>query len=151
MSVYDVFVTDDEMKLTISIMVAEARDRLGWDRKKAAVNTGLAYNTLSDLERTGGKPSSTTRKKLELGYGLRPGSLGELWAARRDLEFGSVTLDTLLDPHARPRSWGTTNTGKASPILVIAPARRASELSDQELMAELSFRFLMRQNGEHAQ
>jgi hypothetical protein len=140
LSGYDVCVTDEEARLTISELVKEARDRFGEDRKSSAERIGTAYNTLSDVEREGRLPAKATQGAIERGFGLRDGCLKALWDQRRTLDFGKVDLEMLLDPHARPPR---PPEGKMS-FLPLAPASRAADLSDQELMAELSFRFLMR-------
>lgn len=130
--------TDEEARLTLARLAKEARDRFGEDRKAAAARIGVAYNTLSDLERTGRLPARTTAGAMERGYGLRSGSLKAVWDNRRQLQLGEPELDILLDPHARPVLAGPTS------LMPVAPVTRASELSDAELMTELNFRFLMR-------
>ncbi|MGZ4659841.1 MAG: helix-turn-helix domain-containing protein [Arthrobacter sp.] len=119
--------TDEEMMLSLGLLVKESRKAKGHHAKQAAAEIGIANSTLRVLESGSSRrmPTTSTLRSIEFYFGWREDSLRECWEKRREIPFGSLTLDML-----RP----------AKPTGVL----KASHLTDQELMAELSFRFLMR-------
>lgn len=122
--------TDEEALMTLAVITTSARDKAGHTRQYAADTMGINYRTLAGLERaergssTKG-PLVSTLRAVEQFYGWRIGSMREFWENRRQYKFGSVTEEDFLPPEP---------TGLVS----------AAHLTDQELMNELSFRFLMR-------
>lgn len=127
MSGYDVAVTDEETILAIATLTREARAATGRDRKTAAREMGLSDGTLQLIEASKNTkpPTPRTQRAIETYYGWRPESLAEVWDNRRNIQPGELTLETMLPP--KP-----------------AGLVKASHLTDAELMAELNFRFLMR-------
>lgn len=119
--------TDEEALLTIGILVTEAREHEGWQRTVAAERIGINYRTLQDVERGKRLPNKTTLAGIERGYGWSEGALLRLWENRKNLEFGATRLaDLRLHPSEIP-----------------VPLVKASHLTTEELLAELSFRVLV--------
>jgi DNA-binding XRE family transcriptional regulator len=119
--------TDEECQMTIGMLVTEAREASGRNREDTAQRLGLASITLRRVE-NGDPIAKSTLMALERGFDWRQGSLTELWERRRSIPFGQVTSDYVKAPEAPA---------------AVKPVARAAELTTAELMAELSFRFLM--------
>ena len=121
--------TDEEAILTLGEITTAAREKEGSTRQAAADAMGINYRTLGSLERAELKtpkgPLALTCRAVEKFYGWRDGSLREFWENRRKYTFGDVTEE--LFHVEEPQG------------LV-----KASELTDEELMNELHFRFIMR-------
>lgn len=124
--------TDEEAYMTIGLLVVEAREARGWNRVMAAERIGVNYRTLQNVERGVRLPFRTTLAGIERGLGWVEGSLTELWNNRKKLEFGSVHEYDL-----RPK-----------PKDIPVPLAKASELTTEELLAELSFRVLVMSRHE---
>lgn len=124
--------TDEEAIMTLAVITTAARDKTGHTRQYVADAMGINYRTLGGLERGEGKtakgPTPSTMRAVEEFYGWRKGCVRELWENRRAFKFGSVTIES-FQPEPEPEPTGL---------------KSASELTDDELMNELSFRFLMR-------
>lgn len=112
--------------------MTQARKAKGKSKKDAAAAMGLGESTMGSVEwgRSLRAPAATTQRAIETYYGWRLGSIKEIWDKRRELHPSDVTMD-LVSPE------------KPTGLL------KASHLTDQELMAELNFRFLMRDNRSH--
>lgn len=119
------------MALTIGILLTEARTRKGYHRRLAADKIGINYGTMSRIENAENlaRPTLATTARIEEFYGFRFGAILELWDRMESLDFGTTTLEDLYP--------------KPPEGLV-----KASELTDEELIHELSFRFLMRDKFE---
>jgi transcriptional regulator with XRE-family HTH domain len=125
-------VTNEEAMLTIGLLVVEARERLGYNRKISADKIGLNYRTLSDVERGERLPNKSTLAAIERAYAWSEGSLLRLWENRKQLVFGNVTIEDL----------------RVKPHEIEVPLAKASELSTEELLAELNFRVMMMSRGQ---
>lgn len=125
--------TDDECLQIMGYMATQARLPTGRPRKTAAIQMGVSPGTLSRFERglnegNGVRPKMSTLRAIELAYGWRPGVLVEIWDNRRFLSPDDITEEMLL-PKDNP---------------VQARIQEAHHLTDEQLMAELQYRFLMR-------
>lgn len=122
--------TDEEALMTIGLLMHEARRNRGQHRKYAAEKMGVNYGTVSRLENGEGVGIATraTLSAVEAYYGWSQGVLTKIWNERDRFSFGDVTED---DVKPRPKSQ-------------LKALAKASELTDEELISELSFRFLMR-------
>jgi transcriptional regulator with XRE-family HTH domain len=131
LSGYDVSVTDEEMMYSLGLLVKEARKAKGHHGKQAAAEIGIANSTLRFLEggSSGRMPTKSTLRSIEIYCGWREDSMREAWDKRREIAFGDFGAEMLEPP--KPKG------------LI-----KASHLTDAELMAELNFRFLMRDNRE---
>lgn len=127
LSGYDVGVNDEEMFQTLGSLVTEARRLKGRHKKEAAVEMGIADSTLRFLElgKNSRFPQQGTLNAIEDYFGWRRGVMKDAWNNRRSIAPGTLTLDMMLPE-------------KPAGLLT------AAHLTDQELMAELNFRFLMR-------
>lgn len=119
------------MMVSLGLLVKEVRKAKGHHAKQAAAEIGIANSTLRVLEGGQGTriPTRSTLRMMEVYCGWREDSLREAWDNRRQIPFGGLTAEMLAP--AKP-----------------AGLLKASHLTDQELMAELNFRFLMRDNRE---
>lgn len=121
--------TDEEALMTLAVITTAAREKTGHTRQYAADAMGLNYRTLGGLERGEGKsskgPNPATLRSVERFYGWREGAMREFWENRRSKRFGSVTAEDFEVPE---------------PVGLVS----AAHLTDEQLMNELSFRFLMR-------
>jgi transcriptional regulator with XRE-family HTH domain len=124
-------VNDEEMFVALGALSTEARKLKGRHKKEAAEEMGIADSTLRffELGKNSRFPQQGTLYAMEEYYGWRRGVIRETWDNRRAIAPGTLTLDMMLPE--RPKGLLT-----------------AAHLSDQELMAELNFRFLMRDNRE---
>jgi hypothetical protein len=126
--------TDEEAMLTLGEITTAARLKTGSDRVHVAEKMGINYRTLASLERaelkTAKGPLALTTARVEKFYGWRDGSMREFWENRRQYTFGEVT-EELFHPED-PKGLA-----------------KASELTDEELMSELHFRFIMRDRRHH--
>jgi transcriptional regulator with XRE-family HTH domain len=127
LSGYDVPVTDEETLVALGQIALEAREHKGVTRQTAVESMGINYRTLGNFEagRSGSIPNKTTLRAIEIYYDWRPGSLQQTWDNRRDIPAGTLDVRDLLP---------ADKTGLL----------KAAHLTDRELMAELNFRFLMR-------
>jgi len=124
--------TDEEALLTIGMLVVEVREKLGENRVQSAERVGVNYRTLQNVENGHRLPNRTTLAAIERAYGWSEGSLLGVWENRHNLEFGSVhPVDLQLKP------WEMK-----------VPMVKASELTTEELLAELSFRVLVMSRAE---
>lgn len=124
--------TDEEAHMTIGLLVVEAREAKGWNRVMAAEKIGINYRTLQNVEHGKRLPNKTTLAGIERGFGWYEGSLLEMWNRRSRIEFGTVHEYDL-----RPK-----------PKDIPVPLAKASELTTEELLAELSFRVLVMSRQE---
>ena len=121
--------------MTIGLLVIEARVARGRHRVKASNEIGINYKTLQSVEHGKRLPNKVTLTGIERGFGWSEGSLTEIWMNRQNLEFGSVKAYDL-----RPK-----------PSDIPVPLAKASELTTEELLAELSFRVLVMSRHEQSQ
>jgi DNA-binding XRE family transcriptional regulator len=124
--------TDEEALMTLGLLVVETRTKLGENRVQTSERIGLNYRTLQDVEKGHRLPNKSTLGAIERAFGWSEGSLLGIWENRRSLEFGSVhPVDLQLKP------WE-----------IQVPMAKASELTTEELLAELSFRVLVMSRAE---
>lgn len=129
---YDIRMTDEEAVMTLAVITTAAREKTGLTRGTAADRMRINYRTLGTLERgelgSSRGPLASTLRAVEGFYGWKPDSMHQFWQDRRSYKFGTVT-EALFAPDPEPEPTGLI---------------KAAHLTDEELMNELSFRFLMR-------
>lgn len=131
--------TDEEAVMTLAVITTAAREKTGLTRGLAADAMRINYRTLGTLERgelaSPRGPLASTLRSVEGFYGWKPDSMKKFWDERRSYKFGTVT-EALFAPDPEPEPAGLI---------------KAAHLTDEELMAELNFRFLMRDRrpGDH--
>lgn len=134
----DKAVIDADMQQAIGQLIQESRVERGFSQLRLAKEAGVDVKTLRSMEDGSRWASDVTRAKIEQVFGWRKGAMQDLWNDREHLPLKSVTLTELQRGAGEP-TWEeleTEDAGKAS-----GPVRRASQLTDEELLAELSYRF----------
>lgn len=105
----------------------------------------LNVQTLRTMERGDRMVQSVAQAKVEKGLGWRTGSIREVWEDRENITADVVTLDEMRRGAGEPTFQELENGGDRSPVM------KASLLSDEELLAEISYRFRnyrVRLNGD---
>lgn len=129
---YDIRMTDEEAVMTLAVITTAAREKIGLPRGYVADKMRINYRTLGTLERGELKsrrgPLASTLRSVEEYYGWKPDSMHKFWEERRNYKFGTVT-EALFAPDPEPEPTGLIT---------------AAHLTDEQLINELSFRFLMR-------
>ncbi|MGO4297394.1 helix-turn-helix domain-containing protein [Glutamicibacter sp. MCAF14] len=116
---------EQQLQKRIGKLVTEARSALGMSRPKLAKESGVSLRTLHSFEHGETWPQSTTLKAISDALNWDMHRITRLLASTKTPD--EVTLeDVEVDP------WG-----KERP-------RYVSDLSDEELLAELTFRFHQR-------
>lgn len=100
-----------------------------------AKDIGLNVQTLRTMERGERMAQSIAQAKVEKGLGWRTGSIRELWEDRENLGPEHVTLEEMRRGAGEPTFQEIENGSGQSPVM------KASLLSDEELLAEISYRF----------
>ena len=93
-------------------------------------NSPLNVKTLMSAIRSERKPIVRSKSLIEQGLNWMPGTIDWLWANHESLELGD------LDP-SNPLGSGRRALEQGSPEV---PERRASDLSNEELFAEVTYR-----------
>lgn len=94
----------------------------------------LNVQTLRTMERGDRMAQSVAQSKVEKGLGWRTGSIREVWEDREDLTPESVTLEEMRRGAGEP-TFQELENGNNHPVM------KASLLSDEELLAEIAYRF----------
>lgn len=94
----------------------------------------LNVQTLRTMERGERMAQSVAQSKVEKGLGWRTGSIREAYEDRANLAPEMVTLEEMRRG-AGEATFQEIENGQGSPVM------KASLLSDEELLAELSYRF----------
>lgn len=131
--------TDEEALITLGALLRQAREDAGQSRREAAEIAGIAAGTLSGFELGQRLPNKGTLMAIESAYGWRLGSIAEIWEVRHGLDAESITPALLAPTPVKP---------PAPKSITLTRAWAAADLTDAELLAELSFRVLMRDTRE---
>lgn len=94
----------------------------------------LNVQTLRTMERGDRMVQSVAQSKVEKGLGWRTGAIREVWEERENLTPEQVTLEEMRRG-AGEQTFQEIENGSNRPVM------KASLLSDEELLAELSYRF----------
>lgn len=119
----------------IGNLIKNARMELQTSQIAFAEQIGLNVQTLRTMERGDRLAQSVAQAKVEKGLGWRTGSIREVWEDREDLVAENVTLDEMRRGAGEGSFQDIERNGETSPVM------KASMLSDEELLAELSYRF----------
>lgn len=119
----------------IGNLIVNARMELAISQIQFAEQIGLNVQTLRKMERGDGMAQSVAQAKVERGLGWRTGSIREVWEEREDLVAENVTLDEMRRDAGESTFQELEKNGDTSPVM------KASLLSDEELLAEISYRF----------
>jgi DNA-binding XRE family transcriptional regulator len=94
----------------------------------------LNVQTLRTMERGDRMVQSVAQAKVEKGLGWRTGAIREVWEDREDLTPEAVTLEEMRRGAGEP-TFQEIENGNHHPVM------KASLLSDEELLAEIAYRF----------
>lgn len=125
---------DTETLQTIGNLIKTARMQFQASQLALAKQANMDVQTLRKMERGEGMVQSVAQAKVEKALGWRIGSINELWEERADLVAGNVTLED-MGRHADEPGFQQIENGDKSPVM------KASLLSDEELLAEIAYRF----------
>ncbi len=115
-------------ELVVSARVKAQKSQLGF-----AKETGLDVKTLRALESGKRWVQDVNRAKIETALGWRARSIQDVWDEREAIPAGKLTEADMTRGAANP-SWAELDS-------LDSPVSRASLLTDEELLAEISYRF----------
>jgi len=110
-------------------------------RRQFAIATGIDVKTITTAEKGTRELHPNSQRRIEQALNWRKGSIEEVWEHREEIDPTALTVADM------ERGAGSERGGVADDTL----ATRASQLTDEELLAELSYRFRnykVRLNGE---
>lgn len=123
---------------TIGHLIKEGRLALGYAQKPFATVSGVDTKTLATMEKGTRVAWETNQRKVEQALGWRVGSIQRVLDDAEDIPAGSVTLASMKEGAGEP-SWQDLDAEESAKNK--GPATRANQLTDEELLAELSYRF----------
>lgn len=118
----------------LGLLIQNARMEIQRSQIAFSKEIGLNVQTLRTMERGERMAQSVAQAKVEKGLGWRTGSIREIWDDRDNLTADQVTLDEMRRG-AGEATFQELENGNGHPVM------KASLLSDEELLAELSYRF----------
>lgn len=130
-------VNEAEALETIGNLIKQGRLQRGYAQKPFATSSGVDTKTLASMEKGTRVAWETNQRKVEQALGWRVGSIQAVLDDAENIPAGSVTLDSMKEG-AGEDTWqdlAEEDTKSQGPV------RKASLLSDEELLAELSYRF----------
>jgi len=99
-----------------------------------AERAGINSKTLWSAETGSRFPHDVNQLKIEVALGWRHGAIAEAWAERENLDPENLTVEWMR-AGGESASWGELAQQKQAPLA------KAINLTDEELLAELSYRF----------
>jgi len=124
-------VKETESVAAIGALVSKQRVELALSQKGLAALADVDVKTLRSLENGERWPQPVNRYKIETALGWRQGAMAEI----RDNDDAHATLANLqTGAHHDNEDW---------PHDVEQPVKRAAQLTDAELLSELTYRFNM--------
>jgi transcriptional regulator with XRE-family HTH domain len=131
-------VNDADALETIGRLIKEGRLAMGLRQLPFAKLAGVDTKTLATMESGTRVAWETNQRKVEKALGWRAGSIQEVLDNAADTPVESVTLAS-MEEGAAEASW--QDLDKEINGAPEQPVTRASQLTDEELLAELSYRF----------
>ncbi|GAA3272782.1 helix-turn-helix transcriptional regulator [Paenarthrobacter aurescens] len=125
---------------TIGRLIKEERLAQGLSQVQLAKQAGTAIKTVRTLESGTRRTQEINQRKLEHALGWRAGSVSEVLKGKSNFAPEMITPDDM-------RSGDESRQGPPRVTVPIAPIARASHLSDEELLAELTYRMMHRNRG----
>jgi len=110
-------------------------------RRQFAIATGIDVKTITTAEKGTRELHPNSQRRIEQALGWRKGSIEDVWAHRNTIDLSALTV-------AEMERGAPSAPGPATEDTVVS---RASQLTDEELLAEISYRFRnykVRLNGE---
>jgi hypothetical protein len=134
---------DKETLQAIGRLIKEAHSRIYPSRRQFAILTEVDVKTIIGAEKGERELHPTTQRKIEKALGWRRGSIDDVWQHRSEIPAESLTIDE-MERGVNDTTWEEMETRPMT-------YTKASQLTDEELLAELSYRFRnykVRLNGE---
>lgn len=134
---------DTETLKKLGALIAEARMDRYPSRRQFALAVGADIKTIATAEKGDRELHPHSQRRIEQALGWRKGSIGDVWQHRAELMPESLTVAE-MERGAEAETWEDLEKSAAQVI-------RARHLTDEELLAELSYRFRnykIRLNGE---
>jgi transcriptional regulator with XRE-family HTH domain len=131
-------VNDEEILETIGQLIKEGRLELGLAQKPFATRSGVDTKTLATMEKGTRVAWETSQRKVETALGWRIGSIQKAIDDAGHIPAGTLTLASMKEGGAEA-SWQDLDEEESA--REHGPLTRANQLSDEELLAELSYRF----------
>lgn len=122
---------------TIGRLIKEERLAQGLSQVQLAKQAGTAIKTVRTLESGTRRTQEINQRKLEHALGWRAGSVSEVLKGKSTFAPEMITPDDM-------RSGDEPRQGPPRIAVPAAPIARASHLSDEELLAELTYRMMHR-------
>ncbi len=132
---------DQEALEALGKLIAAAHKDKYPSRRQFALATGIDVKTITTAEKGTRELHPNSQRRIEQALGWRKGSIEEVWEHRGEIDPAALTVAD-MERGAMADTW---STGDESHV------NRASQLTDEELLAELSYRFRnykVRLNGE---
>jgi len=131
-------VNESEALEIIGRLIKEGRLEKDLRQRPFAIEAGVDTKTLATME--GGKRVAweTNQRKVEKALGWRVGSIQEVLDHAPDTPPESVTLASMKEG-GEAASWQDLAAEESK--VTEQPVTRANQLTDEELLAELSYRF----------
>lgn len=136
---------DTEALAHLGQLVVNARVELKKSQLGFSKEVGVDVQTLRSIEKGIRLPLDVNMGKIERGLGWRAGSMREVWEEREHTPKSKVTLEEMR------RGAGESTWQDLDKEINGGPVMKASLLSDEELLAEISYRFRnykVQRNGE---
>jgi hypothetical protein len=134
----DSTVNEAEALKTIGELIVAGRVAMDVNQKPFAALAGVAIKTLDAMEKGRSVGWHTSQQKVEKALGWRTGSIQKVIDDAEHIPAGSLTLAAMKEG-AGEATWG--DLADEEDAKRIGPVTRASKLTDEELLAELAYRF----------
>ncbi|WP_284975815.1 helix-turn-helix transcriptional regulator [Arthrobacter sp. efr-133-TYG-104] len=125
---------------TIGRLIKEERLAQGLSQVQLAKQAGTAIKTVRTLESGTRRTQEINQRKVEHALGWRPGSVADVLRGKSSFAPDMITPDDM-------RSGDEARPGPARSAVPSGRVARASHLSDEELVAELTYRMMHRNRG----
>jgi transcriptional regulator with XRE-family HTH domain len=139
----DAGMNDTETFAALGRLIVEAREERYPSRRQFAQAAGMDIKTVVTAEKGVRELHPHTQRRIEQALGWRKGAIHDVWQHRTEIPAESLTVQE-MERGAGEETWEDLEA-KATQV------SRASQLTDEELLAELSYRFRnykIRLNGE---
>lgn len=131
-------VTESEALETIGALIKQGRLEMGLAQQPFAKLSGVDTKTLASMEKGTRLAWETNQRKVEDALQWRAGSIQKVIDEAADTPRESVTLESLRDGGGEASWQALADEERAAKE---GPVTRANQLTDEELLAELSYRF----------
>jgi transcriptional regulator with XRE-family HTH domain len=131
-------VNAEEALQTIARLIKDARLETGVSQVAFAKEAGLDAKTYATMEKGTRVPTENSQRKVERALKWRAGSIKKVLDDAADIPAGSVTVATMREG-AGEATWADLDREETA--YREGPVTRANQLTDEELLAELTYRF----------